>query len=135
MFFLMSAIVRRTLSEICSALEPGAAKMPIATAGLLSSSERSAYSEAPSSIRATSRSAGHGAVALGLDDDVAELFLARERPWALIESCRSVLSGAGEPPITPAAACTFWPRIARTTSLAERLCSATLPGSSQTRIA
>jgi hypothetical protein len=39
---LMSAMVARTLSEIWIALEPGAAKMPIATAGLLSRSERSA---------------------------------------------------------------------------------------------
>jgi hypothetical protein len=42
MLFLISAMVARTLSEICSALAPGAAKMPIATAGLLSSSERRA---------------------------------------------------------------------------------------------
>src|ERR1051326_6288332 len=79
MFLLISAIVRRTLSEIWIAFEPGAAKMPIATAGLLSSSERSAYSDAPSSTRAMSRSRDR-AVALGLDDDVAELRFALQPP-------------------------------------------------------
>ena len=49
-----SAIVARTSSEICSAFEPGAWKMGMATADLLSSSERRAYSLAPSSMRATS---------------------------------------------------------------------------------
>ena len=38
-------------------------------------------------------------------------------------------------PITPAAAWMFWPRIAATTSLAERPRCATFCGSSQTRIA
>ncbi|MNN16943.1 hypothetical protein D3C81_1301020 [compost metagenome] len=54
MFSLSSAMVLRTSSEIWMALEPGAWKIGMATAGLLSSSERSAYSDAPSSIRATS---------------------------------------------------------------------------------
>ena len=54
MDFLISAMVARTLSEIASALALGAAKMGIATAGLLLRSERSAYSDAPSSRRAMS---------------------------------------------------------------------------------
>ncbi|XQU71161.1 hypothetical protein OJJOAM_003950 [Cupriavidus sp. H18C1] len=48
-------MVLRTSSEIWIAFDPGAWKIGIATAGLLSSSERSAYSDAPSSMRATSR--------------------------------------------------------------------------------
>ncbi len=76
MFFFISAIVARTSSEIARAFEPGAWKMPIATAGLLSSSERSAYSAAPSSMRATSRSRVTSPFGAGLDDDVAELLLA-----------------------------------------------------------
>jgi len=42
MFCLISAITRRTLSEISMALEPGAWNTGTATAALLSSSERSA---------------------------------------------------------------------------------------------
>jgi hypothetical protein len=57
------------------------------------------------------------------------------RPCALIESCRSIRSFVGEPPTMPAAACTFSPRMARTTSPADSPRSATLRGSSQTRIA
>src|SRR5678815_1940892 len=98
MFFLMSAIVLRTWSEIWSALEPGAAKMPIATAGLLSSSERSAYSEAPSSIRATSRSrvtAPLRSVLTMMSPNSSSLC---RRPCALIESCKLVLSGASPAP-------------------------------------
>ncbi len=56
MSFASSAMVARTSSEICSALEPGAWKIGMATADLLLSSERSAYSLAPSSMRATSLS-------------------------------------------------------------------------------
>ena len=135
MVFLISPMVRRTLSAICSALAPGAAKMPIATAGLLSSSERSAYSEAPSSIRAMSRrrvTAPPGSLFTMISPNSSSLC---RRPWALIESCRSTLSVVGEPPTTPAAAWTFSWRMARTTSLAESPRSATLRGSSHTRIA
>ena len=42
MFFFSSSIVARTLSEMAIAFEPGAWKIGTATAGLLSSSERSA---------------------------------------------------------------------------------------------
>lgn len=56
------------------------------------------------------------------------------RPCALIESCMSTPDRPGEAPTTPAAACTFWPRIAATTSEAERPRCATFCGSSQTRI-
>jgi hypothetical protein len=56
------------------------------------------------------------------------------RPRALIESCRLTSEPLGEAPTTPAAACTFCSRMERTTSLAERPRSATLRGSSQTRI-
>ena len=134
MLFLISAIVRRTSSEICSALEFGAAKIGMATAGLLSSSERSAYSEAPSSMRATSRSrvtAPFGSVLTMMSPNSSSLC---RRPCALIESCRSSFSAEGEAPTTPAAACTFCSRMARTTSFADRLRSATLRGSSQTRM-
>ncbi len=41
MVFWISSIVWRTVSEICSALEPGAWNTPMPTAGSLSSSERS----------------------------------------------------------------------------------------------
>ena len=47
----------------------------MATAGLLSSSERSEYSDAPSSMRATSRRRVTSPLRAGLDDDVAELLL------------------------------------------------------------
>src|SRR5690606_12378819 len=50
-----SWMVWRTAADISSALAPGASMMAMATAGLLSSRDRSAYSEAPSSMRATSR--------------------------------------------------------------------------------
>src|SRR3990172_6746510 len=56
MLALSSAIAARTPSEIAIAFDPGAWKIGTATADLLSSSERKAYSEAPSSMRATSRS-------------------------------------------------------------------------------
>ena len=134
MFFLISAIVRRTSSEICSALELGAAKIGTATAGLLSSSERSAYSDAPSSMRAMSRRrviAPLGSVLTMMSPNSSSVW---SRPWALIESCRSTFSAPGDVPSTPAAAWTFCSRIARTTSLADRLRSATLRGSSHTRI-
>src|SRR5207244_8982960 len=86
MFFLISAIVRRTSSEICSALELGAAKIGTATAGLLSSSERSAYSDAPSSMRAMSRRrviAPLGSVLTMMSPNSSSVW---GRPWALIES-------------------------------------------------
>ena len=51
-----ASIVARTASAAASAFEPGAWNTPIATAGLLLSRLRSAYSAAPSSMRATSRS-------------------------------------------------------------------------------
>ncbi len=51
---MSSSMVLRTSSEIWMALDPGAWKIGIATADLLSSSERSAYSDAPSSMRDTS---------------------------------------------------------------------------------
>jgi hypothetical protein len=57
-----------------------------------------------------------------------------KRPCALMDSCKSIFSTPGDAPITPAAACTFSPRMARTTSPADRLRSATLRGSSHTRI-
>ena len=49
--------------RVAIALEPGSWKIGSATAALLFSSERSAYSEAPSSRRATSRSCTRLAVA------------------------------------------------------------------------
>jgi hypothetical protein len=134
MVCLISAMVRRTSSEICSAFEFGAAKIGIATAGLLSRSERSAYSAAPSSMRATSRNrvtAPFGSVLSTMSPNSCSL---ESRPCALTESCRSRSAAPGDWPSTPAAACTFCSRIARTTSFAERSCSATLRGSSQTRI-
>src|SRR5919198_658074 len=98
MVFLISAIVRRTSSEICSALELGAAKIGTATAGLLSRSERSAYSEAPSSMRAMSRSrvtAPFGSVLTMMSPNSSSLC---RRPCALIDSCRSILPCVGEAP-------------------------------------
>jgi len=56
------------------------------------------------------------------------------RPWALIR-VRKRLSGSGSAPSWPAETCTFCSRIARTTSLAVRPREATLPGSSQARMA
>ncbi len=41
MVFFSSCMVARTASAISIAFEPGAANTPVATAGLLSSSERS----------------------------------------------------------------------------------------------
>ena len=81
-----SAIAARTPSEIASAFEPGAWKMPIATADWLSSSERSAYSAAPSSIRAMSRSrvtSPFGPVLTMMSPNSSSL---SSRPCALIES-------------------------------------------------
>jgi hypothetical protein len=57
------------------------------------------------------------------------------RPCALIDSWVSMPGTPGDAPTTPAAACTFCSRIARTTSLADRPRSATFCGSSHTRIA
>jgi hypothetical protein len=81
-----SAIVARTSSEMLSAFEPGAWKMPMATASLLSRSERSAYSAAPSSIRAMSRSrvtSPFPPVFTMISPNSSWLC---NRPWALIES-------------------------------------------------
>lgn len=52
--FESSFIVLRTWSETCKAFAPGAWKIGIATACLLSSNERKPYWEAASSTRATS---------------------------------------------------------------------------------
>ena len=124
----------RTLSEIASALEPGAWKIGMATADLLSKSERSAYSEAPSSMRAMSRSRVTSPPAPVLTTISPNSSSLCSRPWALIESCRSRPGRLGEAPTTPAAACTFCARISRTMSLADRPRSATFCGSSHTRI-
>jgi hypothetical protein len=56
------------------------------------------------------------------------------RPRALIDSCRSTPGRPGEAPMIPAAACTFWLRMAAVTSPGDRPRSATLCGSSHTRI-
>jgi hypothetical protein len=131
----MSAIVARTLSEICRALALGAAKIGTATAGLLSRSERSAYSEAPSSRRATSRSrvtAPPASVFTMMSPNSSSV---ASRPWAFTESCSWTSGNPGEAPTTPAAAWRFCSRMARTTSPAERPRSATRLGSSHTRMA
>jgi hypothetical protein len=127
-------MVARTLSEIAIALEPGAWEIGIATAGLLSSSERNAYSEAPSSMRAMSRSRVISPLAPVLTTISPKSSSLCSRPWALIESWRSRPGKPGEAPTTPAAACTFCAWISRTTSPAERPRSATFCGSSHTRI-
>ena len=114
---------------------PGAWKMPIATAGLLLSSERSAYSPAPSSMRATSSGAVTPPSGVGLHDDLAELLFAlTRRPWALTESWKSMLVGdggaadhAGRRPARSARGC------ARTTSLAVRVRARELAADRATR--
>ena len=116
------------------ALEPGAWKIGTATAGLLSSSERSAYSDAPSSMRATSRRCVTSPLAPDLMTMSPNSSSVCRRPRALTESCRSRLGSPGDAPTTPAAACTFCARISLTTSLADRPSSATFCGSSQTRM-
>ena len=77
-------MVRRTSSE-CSALEFSAAKIGTATAGLLSSSERAVLGGAELDAGDVAQ-AGDRAAGLGLDDDVAELFLGLEASCALTES-------------------------------------------------
>ena len=57
------------------------------------------------------------------------------RPCALIESWTSMPCTPGDAPTTPAATCTFWSRMAATTSLADKPRCATFCGSSQTRMA
>jgi hypothetical protein len=108
--------------------------MPMATADLLSSSERSAYSEAPSSMRAMSRKRVISPLAPVLTTISPNSSSLCKRPWALMESWRSSPGNPGEAPTTPAAACTFCARISLTTSLAERPRSAAFCGSSQTRM-
>ena len=127
-------MVARTLSEIAIAFEPGAWNTPMATAGLLSRSERSAYSDAPNSIRAMSRSRVTSPFVPVLTTMSANSSSLWSRPCALIESWRSSPGRPGEAPMTPAAACTFCARISFTTSVAERPRSATFCGSSHTRI-
>ena len=57
------------------------------------------------------------------------------RPCVLTASWKSVWPGEGGAPTTPAATCAFCSRSAFTTSAEVRLRAASLPGSSQMRIA
>ena len=57
------------------------------------------------------------------------------RPWVLTASWNSVPLGEGGAPTVPAATCAFCSRIAAITSPLVMLRAASLPGSSQTRIA
>jgi hypothetical protein len=56
------------------------------------------------------------------------------RPWVLTTIWNCWPAGAGAWPICPAATWVFWVRTAAATSDADRLLSAILSGSSQTRI-
>ena len=130
-----SSMVRRTRSDTSSALAPGDWKIGMATAGLLSSSERRPYSDAASSMRATSPRRvmpPSGDDFRMMSANSASVF---SRPCALIDSCSGTSRALGEPPMTPAATCTFCSRIARTASLAVRPRCATFCGSSHTRMA
>ena len=73
MFFFSSAMVARTWSEISMALEPGDWKIGMATADLLSSSERRPYSRGADLDARDVLQPRHHAVGVVLDDDVAEL--------------------------------------------------------------
>ncbi len=133
--FDISAIAARTCADTSSAFEPGAWKIGMATAGLLSSSERRPYSEAASSIRATSPrrvTAPSAEVRSTMSENSPSVC---RRPWALTLSCSGTSVLLGDAPITPAATCTFCSRMARTTSEAVSPCWATFCGSSQTRMA
>ena len=132
--FASSSIVARTSLDNCRSLAPGAAKIGIATADLLFSSERSAYELEPSSRRATSLSRVVPPSALVFKTMSPNSSTLCRRPTVLTVSWKSA-SLAGPWPMTPAATCTFCSRIAATTSPAVRLRSATFCGSSQTRIA
>ena len=129
-----SVMDARTPSEIAIALEPGVAKIRMATASLLSSSDRSAYVAAPSSTRATSRSLVTAPSSVVLTMMSPNSSSVCRRPCALTDSWNSTSLEDGEPPITPAAAWTFCSWTAFKMSLADSPRSATFCGSSQTRI-
>ena len=84
-FFFNSSIVLRTVDESCSAFDPGAWKMPMPTASLLLSSERSAI------VAGGELEPGHVtqprglAVRARLEDDLAE-FLLVEQPAARVDA-------------------------------------------------
>ena len=94
-------MVLRTWSETCKALAPGAWKIGIATACLLSSNERKPYCEAASSTRATSPSRVTAPSAAVFKTISANSCSVLKRPCAFTESCKGELLGAA--PMVPAA--------------------------------
>ncbi len=82
--------------------------------------------EAPARLSAVELPAGNADASLPTDD-VGLLVDALNCCWSP--------HFPGEPPMTPAATCTFWRRMAPTTSSAVILRSATFCGSSQMRMA
>ena len=116
------------------AFDPGAWKITTATAGWLLSSERNAYSEAPSSMRATSRRRVIWLFVPVFRTMSPNSSSVTSRPSAWIESVKSRAPGCGGAPIAPAETCTFCSRIARTISPAVIARAATWSGSSQMRI-
>jgi len=124
-----------TASDTAIALLPGSWKIGTATAGLLSSKERKAYSLEPSSMRATWESSTCSPFCPRLTTILPNSSSSMRRPLVLICSCVSADCESGGCPIPPAATCTFCSRIALITSFAVKPRAAILSGSSQTRIA
>jgi ABC-type multidrug transport system ATPase subunit len=121
--------------DVAIAFEPGSCAIGSATAALLFSNERSAYSDAPSSSRATSRNCTRSPCAPFFTTMAPNSSSVARRPFVLINNSVSTGREVGCWPTEPAATWTFCSRIAATTSEAVRPLAATLFGSSHTRIA
>ncbi len=133
---LSASILARTASESASAFEPGAWNTAIAAASLLLSRLRSEYVPAESSTRPRSRTRMRPPVAVSERTMMsANSSSVDRRPRVFTASWNSVPLGAGEAPTVPAATCAFCSRMAAMTSAVVMLRAASLPGSSQMRIA